>query len=232
MANPKNHVNAPLLVSNAANRSADVPLSGTRKFCTTTAALPGYNTTLALTGSSLVESLETSTSSQQFFVQDVAPQGLCCFTPIIGNATALADSTDANRLWVQVRCFGFKLPASGSPSELLIPTKAELLWDVAFRTGLVLVPDGHVAIPSARPVHATVAYFSDLTFKVNTSTENVTDATRGASLKTRGSIANGAMSIEFDVADFDLLLYTGSALVPSGEDGAAADSWSGVVSAI
>lgn len=116
----------------------------------------------------------------------------------------------------------------GTPSYNLIPTKAEFMWEIGLRTSQVVVADGHIAIASTRPTGAAYTYFADLSFKVNTSTENLVDVTRGSGLRKRGEIADGVLSIESDVADFDYVVITGSALKPSGEDGGVSSGLSGI----
>lgn len=233
----KHTSNAPVLMGNACQRSTDAPMDASLKFITTTAALPGYNTTLAYTGADLVAAdtarLGLATSAQQYFVIPVGMFGILCWTPIIGTAAALADATDANRKWAKARAFGFKMRSGDStPAYNLIPSKAEFMWEISVRTSQLTAVDGHIAIPATRPAHAAVTYFADLTFKVNTSTENVVDATRGDGVRKRGEIADGALSIESDVADFDYVVITGSMLVPDGESGGTASSLSGIYTGV
>lgn len=229
----KHTSNAPQLMGNACQRSTDAVMDASLKFITTTAALPGYNTTLAYTGADLVAAatarLELATSAQQYFVIPVGQFGILCWTPIIGTAAALSSSADADRKWAKARAFGFKMPSSTNTAAYnLIPTKAEFMWEIGLRTSQLTAPDGHIAIPATRPAHAAVTYFADLSFKVNTSDQNLVDVTRGDGVRTRGAIADGALSIESDVADFDYVVITGSMLVPDGEAGGTASSLSGV----
>jgi len=224
--------NTPVLMGNACQRSPDFPLSASRLFSNQTAALPGYNTTLAYTLTDLEkaesERLATGVGNQQYFVVETGMFGIGCFTPIIGTAATLASSADSDRKWIVVRAFGFKFRFSDTPAQRVQWTKAEPLWEIAFRTSQLAIPDGHIAIPATRPAALAYTWAADLTFKVNTSTENVVDLTRGDGVRKRGEVADGALSVEFDVADYDAIVFAGTCDTPSGEDGGDASSWSGV----
>lgn len=231
--------NIPMAVCNGPQRTDDVSLSPQRLFLTTTAALPAINTVLAAMTRTLIDSAESArlglaVDQQQYFVHRRGSASIVCITPILG----LSGSQNADRNWGTLRAIGVKFnddinPSTGRRYES--PTKAELLWQASFRTSALAVGSDHICIPAGTPpTHATNLYFCDLTFldEDNAATENVLDYTRGESVRVRGAIDDGCLSIESDGADYDVIVFTGRVELPTNEAGAAANSIGGVITEI